>query len=165
MYQPHLSWIGLGWRWTTAPCAARLVFLCTFCYIPSSRYQENKVWKLRQSIGLKKRERLNVGSLPTVKMHPVGRLPTVKMHPVGTLPTVKMHPVGSIPWMKILNFWPYKWILWVKKMTARDVYSTAQCVLDFCSNPLVCVCLSVHPIGWAHSFWRFIGAAAPHSIG
>ena len=42
-------------------------------------------------------ERLNVGSLPTVKMHPVGSLPTVKMHPVGTLPTVKMHPVGSLP--------------------------------------------------------------------
>ena len=42
-------------------------------------------------------ERLNVGSLPMVKMHPVGSLPTVKMHPVGTLPTVKMHPVGSLP--------------------------------------------------------------------
>ena len=42
-------------------------------------------------------DRLNVGSLPTVKMHPVGSLPTVKMHPVGTVPTVKMHPVGSIP--------------------------------------------------------------------
>ena len=21
----------------------------------------------------------------------------------------------------------------------------------------VCVCLSLHPLGWAHSFWRFLG--------
>ena len=90
---------------------------------------------------------------------PVGSLPTVKMHPVGSLPTVKMHPVGSLTWMKILDFWPYKWILWVKKMTARDVYFSAQGVQDLCSEPLVCVCLSLHPLGWAHSFWRFIGAS------
>ena len=21
----------------------------------------------------------------------------------------------------------------------------------------MCVCLSLHPLGWAHSFWRFLG--------
>ena len=31
-------------------------------------------------------ERLNVGSLPTVKMYPVGTVPAVKMHPVVSLP-------------------------------------------------------------------------------
>ena len=46
---------------------------------------------------IKKRERLSVGTVPTVKMHPVGTVPTVKMHPVGTVPTVKMHPVGTVP--------------------------------------------------------------------
>ena len=49
-------------------------------------------------------ERLNVGSLPTVKMHPVGSLPTVKMHPVGSLPTVKMQPVGSVLLLKCTIF-------------------------------------------------------------
>ena len=92
-------------------------------------------------------------------MHPVGTLPTVKMHPVGTVLTVKMHPVGSLPWMKILDFWPYKWILWLKKMTARDVYFSAQGVQDLCFDPLLCVCLSLQPIGCDHSFWRFIGAS------
>ena len=42
------------------------------------------------------RERLSVGTVPTVKMHPVGTVPTVKMHPVGTVPTDKMHPVGTL---------------------------------------------------------------------
>ena len=42
-------------------------------------------------------------------------------------------------------------------MTARDVYFSAQGVQDLCSEPLVCVCLSLHPLGWAHSFWRFLG--------
>ena len=42
-------------------------------------------------------ERLSVGTVPTVKMHPVGTVPTIKMHPVGTVPTVKMHPVGTVP--------------------------------------------------------------------
>ena len=46
---------------------------------------------------LKKRERLNVGTVPTDKMHPVGTVPTDKMHPVGTVPTNKMHPVGTVP--------------------------------------------------------------------
>ena len=41
-------------------------------------------------------ERLSVGTVPAVKMHPVGTVPTVKMHPVGTVPTVKMHPVGTL---------------------------------------------------------------------
>ena len=79
------------------------------------------------------------------------------MHPVGTVPTVKMHPVGSLPWMKSFDFWPYKWILWVKKMTARDVYFSAQGVQDLCSEPCVCVCLSLHPLEWAHSILRFLG--------
>ena len=35
------------------------------------------------------RERLNVGTVPTVKMHPVGTVPTAKMHPVGTFPAIK----------------------------------------------------------------------------
>ena len=48
-----------------------------------------------------KRERLSVGTVPTVKMHPVGTVPTVKMHPVGTVPTDKMHPVGTVPTDKI----------------------------------------------------------------
>ena len=43
------------------------------------------------------RERLNVGTVPTDKMHPVGTVPTDKMHHVGTVPTNKMHPVGTVP--------------------------------------------------------------------
>ena len=56
------------------------------------------------------RERLNVGSLPTVKMHPVGSLPTVKMHPVGSLPTVKMHPLGSLPTVKMHPIGSLPWM-------------------------------------------------------
>ena len=41
-------------------------------------------------------ERLSVGTVPTVIMHPVGTVPTVKMHLVGTVPTDKMHPVGTV---------------------------------------------------------------------
>ena len=54
---------------------------------------------LREAI--KKRERLNVGTVPTVKMHPVGTVPTVKMHPIGTVPTAKMQPVGTFPAIKM----------------------------------------------------------------
>ena len=60
-------------------------------------------------------ERLNVGSLPTVKMHPVGSLPTVKMHPVGSLPTVKMHPVGSVLLLKCTIFDSRKGLFGQKK--------------------------------------------------
>ena len=41
-------------------------------------------------------ERLSVGTVPTVKMHPVGTVLTDKMHLVGTVPTDKMHPVGTL---------------------------------------------------------------------
>ena len=36
------------------------------------------------------RKKLNVGTVPTVKMYPVGTVHTVKMHPVGNPP--KMFP-------------------------------------------------------------------------
>ena len=38
--------------------------------------------------------------------------------------------------MKILDFRPCKWILWVKKITARDVYFSAQGVQDLFPDPL-----------------------------
>ena len=41
------------------------------------------------------REELNVGTVPTFKMHNVGTVPTFKMHNVGTVPTFKMHNVGT----------------------------------------------------------------------
>ena len=37
------------------------------------------------SIPMYVRERLNVGTVPTFKMHHVGTVPTFKMHHVGTL--------------------------------------------------------------------------------
>jgi hypothetical protein len=45
---------------------------------------------------LKVRERLNVGTVPTFKMHHVGTVPTFKMHHVGSVPTFKMHHVGTL---------------------------------------------------------------------
>ena len=42
-----------------------------------------------------KREELNVGTVPTFKMHNIGTVPTFKMHNVGTVPTYKMHNVGT----------------------------------------------------------------------
>ena len=36
--------------------------------------------------GKNSRERLNVGTVLMVKMHPIGTVPTVKMHPIGSLP-------------------------------------------------------------------------------
>ena len=52
-------------------------------------------------IKIKIRERLSLGTVPTVKMHPVGTVPTNKMHPVGTVPTDRIHPIGTIPTDKI----------------------------------------------------------------
>ena len=41
------------------------------------------------------REELNVGTVPTFKMHNIGTVPTFKMHNVGTVPMFKMHNVGT----------------------------------------------------------------------
>ena len=38
--------------------------------------------------------------------------------------------------MKISDFIPGKWILWQKRMTARDVYFSAQGVQDLFPDPL-----------------------------
>ena len=40
-------------------------------------------------------EGLNVGTVPTFKMHNVGTVPIFKMHNVGTVPTYKMHNIGT----------------------------------------------------------------------
>ena len=50
-----------------------------------------------------KREWLNVGTVPTFKMHNVGTVPTYKMHNVGTVPTYKMHNIGTVPMFKMHN--------------------------------------------------------------
>ena len=39
--------------------------------------------------------------------------------------------------MKILDFWPRKWILWPKKMTAHDVCFSVWAVKDLFSEPLM----------------------------
>ena len=49
------------------------------------------------------REGLNVGTVPTFKMHNVGTVPMFKMHNVGTVPTFKMHNVGTVPMYKTHN--------------------------------------------------------------
>ena len=46
-------------------------------------------------------EKLNIGTVPTFKMHTV---PTFKMHHVGTVPTFKMHHVGTVPMFKKSKF-------------------------------------------------------------
>ena len=46
------------------------------------------------------RERLNVGTVPTYKMHLIGTVPTYKMHLIGTVPMFKMHLVGTVPMFK-----------------------------------------------------------------
>ena len=38
---------------------------------------------------------LNVGTVPTYKMHNIGTVPTFNMHNVGTVPMFKMHNVGT----------------------------------------------------------------------
>ena len=40
-------------------------------------------------------EELNVGTVPTFKMHNVVTVPTFKMHNVGTVPTNKTHNIGT----------------------------------------------------------------------
>ena len=48
-------------------------------------------------------EGLNVGTVPTFKLHNVGTVPTFKMHNVGTVPTYKMHNVGTVSTFKMHN--------------------------------------------------------------
>ena len=52
-------------------------------------------------VGFKRRERLNVGTVPMFKMHHVVTVPTFKMHHVGTVPMFKMHHVGTVPTYKM----------------------------------------------------------------
>ena len=40
-------------------------------------------------------ECLNVGTVPTYKMHNIGTVPTFKMYNVGTVPMFEMHNVGT----------------------------------------------------------------------
>ena len=49
------------------------------------------------------REELNVGTVPTFKMHNIGTVPTFKMHNVGTVPTYKMYNIGTVPTFKMHN--------------------------------------------------------------
>ena len=53
-----------------------------------------KPWKNVQGRD-KIRECLNVGTVPTYKMHNIGTVPTFKMHNIGTVPMFKMHNVGT----------------------------------------------------------------------
>ena len=48
-------------------------------------------------------EGLNVGTVPTFKMHNVGTVPIYKMHNDGTVPTFKIHIVGTAPTYKTHN--------------------------------------------------------------
>ena len=48
------------------------------------------------SLQKKIREWLNVGTVPTFKMHNVGTVPTYKMYNIGTVPTFKMHNIGTL---------------------------------------------------------------------
>ena len=48
-------------------------------------------------------EGLNVGTVPTFKMHNVGTDPTFKMHNVVTVPKFKMYNVGTVPKNKMHN--------------------------------------------------------------
>ena len=48
-------------------------------------------------------EGLNVGTVPTFKMHNVGTVPTFKMHNVVTVPKFKMYNVGTVPKNKMHN--------------------------------------------------------------
>ena len=48
-------------------------------------------------------EELNVGTVPTFKMHNIGTVPTFKMHNVGTVPTYKMYNIGTVPTFKMHN--------------------------------------------------------------
>ena len=61
----------------------------------------NIVWSvcnpnLKHLVCLLIREELNVGTVPTFKMHNVGTVPTFKMYNIGTVPTFKMHNVGTL---------------------------------------------------------------------
>ena len=49
-----------------------------------------------------KRECLNVGKVPTFRIHNVGTVPTFEMHNIGTVPTFKMHNVGTPIFLKII---------------------------------------------------------------
>ena len=40
-------------------------------------------------------ECLNVGTVPTYKMHNIGTVPTFKMHNIGTVRMFKMHNIGT----------------------------------------------------------------------
>ena len=55
------------------------------------------------NLKLKIREELNVGTVPTFKMHNIGTVPTSKIHNVGTVPTFKMYNVGTVPCPCIKN--------------------------------------------------------------
>ena len=42
--------------------------------------------------------------------------------------------------------------LWSNKRSGQGKYKIQSRSVHVC-----CVCLSLHPLGWAHSFWRFLG--------
>ena len=56
---------------------------------------------LEKGSKIKKRKRLNGGTVPRVKMHPGGTVPPFKMHPGGTVPPFKMHPGGTLSFYDI----------------------------------------------------------------
>ena len=44
---------------------------------------------------VKKRECLNVGTVPTYKMHNIGTVSTFRMHNIGTVTLCKIHTIGT----------------------------------------------------------------------
>ena len=46
-------------------------------------------------IGFMVWEELNVGAVPTSKMHNKGTVTTFKVYNIGTVPTFKMHNIGT----------------------------------------------------------------------
>ena len=52
--------------------------------------------QLKKTFDFKLREGLNVGTVPTFKMHNLETVPTFKMHNVRTVPTFKMHNIGTL---------------------------------------------------------------------
>ena len=57
----------------------------------------------KQGLHFSFREGLNVGTVPTFKMHNLRTVLTFKMHNIGTVPTFKMHNVGTVPTNKTHN--------------------------------------------------------------
>ena len=73
-------------------------WIICICYTKHG-YIREEIWASRT----KKREWLDVGTVPTFKKYNIGTVPTFKKYNIGTVPTFKKYNIGTVPTFKKYN--------------------------------------------------------------